>query len=55
MKNICVHHSKFGHRGPFGVNSLRYRIATLSAGSPQIADITSTVDGKTLGAEDRLV
>jgi hypothetical protein len=33
--------TKSGGRGPVRVNSLHYRSATLAAGSPQIADITS--------------
>ena len=37
------------------VKTRNYRTATAMAGSPQIADITSTVDGKALGAEGRLV
>jgi hypothetical protein len=42
--------------GPYiWVISRHYRTATATAGSPQIPDITSTVDGKALGAEGRLV
>jgi hypothetical protein len=38
-----------------GIKTRDYRSATLMAGSPRSADITSTVDGKALGAEGRLV
>src|SRR6202022_1051920 len=37
------------------VKSTHYCTAAAMAGSPQITDITSTVDGKALGAEGRLV
>jgi hypothetical protein len=40
---------------PVRVKTRDYRCATLMAGSPRSADITSTVDGKALGAEGRLV
>jgi hypothetical protein len=39
----------------FGSETGGSRSATATAGSPQIADITSTVGGKALGAEGRLV
>ena len=47
--------ANYGQHSPVGVKTRSYRSATATAGSPQIADITSTVDGKALGADGRSV